>query len=121
MQPERKRTKSTRETGARYEILAAEFLRKQGYEILEQNFYSRNGEIDIVAKDGETLVFVEVKYRSCLKAGDPTEAVDKRKQERIRKTAGYYLYARNIPEEHLCRFDVVAVLGEKVSLLQNAF
>ena len=96
MQEEKRRKgpagrKSTRARGARYEELAAAFLEKQGYVILEKNFFCRTGEIDIIAREGDTLVFVEVKYRKDLAAGDPAEAVNERKQEKIRKAAAFYL------------------------------
>ena len=99
MQEEKRRKgpagrKSTRARGARYEELAAAFLEKQGYVILEKNFFCRTGEIDIIAREGDTLVFVEVKYSKDLAAGDPAEAVNERKQEKIRKAAAFYLYAR---------------------------
>ena len=78
MQEEKRRKgpagrKSTRARGARYEELAAAFLEKQGYVILEKNFFCRTGEIDIIAREGDTLVFVEVKYRKDLAAGDPAD------------------------------------------------
>ena len=77
---------NTRKTGAEYEELAAQYLRKEGYQILEQNYKSRFGEIDILAdKEGE-LIVVEVKYRSTNGYGDPLEAVDRRKQKRICQT-----------------------------------
>lgn len=119
--PQKTGRQSARAIGARYERLAAEFLEGCGYEILERNFRSRAGEIDLIAREGSTLAFVEVKYRAGDGAGDPAEAVDAGKQERIRKTAGYYLYIRGIPENQPCRFDVVAVLGERFRLLRDAF
>ena len=79
-----------RAVGTAYEKLAGEYLRQQGYEILEYNFRCRMGEVDIVAKDGEYLVFVEVKYRSSGRSGSPLEAVDRRKQRIISKVASYY-------------------------------
>lgn len=63
--------KNNRETGAKAEAVACWFLKEQGYDILEQNFYTKVGEIDIIAKEGHTLVFVEVKYRKDDKKGYP--------------------------------------------------
>ena len=63
--------KNNRETGAKAEAIACWFLGQQGYDILEQNFYTKVGEIDIIAKEGQTLVFVEVKYRKDDKKGYP--------------------------------------------------
>ena len=79
------------------------------------------GEIDIVAKDGEYLVFVEVKYRASEEAGNPLEAVTKAKQRTISKVAVYYRMTHGYGEFSPCRFDVVAVLGDKIRLVQNAF
>ncbi|WP_432628613.1 YraN family protein [Brotaphodocola sp.] len=110
-----------REMGARYEYLAEEWLRVQGLEILARNFRSRSGEIDLIARDGQTIVFVEVKYRSSSSSGDPEEAVGWQKQNRIRNTARYYLYRNRYGEETRCRFDVVAILGSEIRWIRNAF
>lgn len=114
-------TANRRAMGACFEELAARYLEKQGYSILERNFSSRYGEIDLIAKDKDTIVFVEVKYRSSISAGDPAEAVTARKQARIRKTAQYYLCRHQISESVPCRFDVAAVLGSQIRLIKNAF
>lgn len=71
--------KNNRETGAKAEAIACWFLKQQGYDVLEQNFYTKVGEIDIIAKEDQTLVFVEVKYRKDDKKGYPAQAVDQRK------------------------------------------
>ena len=110
-----------REQGSHYETMAAEYLKNKGYEIILQNFFSKNGEIDIIAKYTDTLVFCEVKYRSNTRYGLPEEAVDYRKQDKIRKTAAYYLYRNNFPVETRVRFDVIAVLGEKITHIEDAF
>ena len=110
-----------REQGSHYETMAAEYLKNKGYEIISQNFFSKNGEIDIIAKDTDTLVFCEVKYRSNTRYGLPEEAVDYRKQDKIRKTAAYYLYRNNFPVETRVAFDVIAVLGEKITHIEDAF
>jgi putative endonuclease len=110
-----------KEQGNHYETMAAEYLKNKGYEIILQNFFSKNGEIDIIAKDTDTLVFCEVKYRSNTRYGLPEEAVDYRKQDKIRKTAAYYLYRNNFPVETRVRFDVIAVLGEKITHIEDAF
>ena len=110
-----------REQGSHYETMASEYLKNKGYKIITQNFFSKNGEIDIIAKDTDTLVFCEVKYRSNTRYGLPEEAVDYRKQDKIRKTAAYYLYRNNFPVETRVRFDVIAVLGEKITHIEDAF
>ena len=107
-------------TGAEYEQKAGAYLEEQGYEILEYNFRCRAGEIDIVARDGEYLVFCEVKYRTDASTGHPAEAVDTRKQRRISKCALYYLTCHGLADQ-ACRFDVVSFEGETVTLYPNAF
>ncbi len=110
-----------RATGSRYEEEAAAFLQKQGLQILEKNYRDRYGEIDLIAKDGRYLVFVEVKYRSGPQKGYPEEAVGSRKRARIRRAAEYYLYSRRCGEDIPCRFDVVAILGRELRWIRDAF
>lgn len=123
------RRKNNRQTGARYERIAGAYLESQGYRILQYNFRCRQGEIDIIAKDGEVLVFCEVKFRSDLSSGLPEEAVDYRKQRVISRCALYYLTAHGISEVQ-CRFDVIGILGggedtevpfSSICLYRNAF
>jgi putative endonuclease len=113
--------KNTHAIGALYEQRAVEFLQEKGYGILERNYRCRHGEIDIVARYGKQYVFIEVKYRKDLRKGDPAEAVDFYKQKRIRYMARHYLYSHHIGEEVPCRFDVVAILGQEIRLIENAF
>lgn len=113
--------KNTHQIGMEYERMAANYLQGKGYQILERNYRDRFGEIDIVAKDKTEFVFIEVKFRENLKKGDPAEAVNHWKQKRIRRTARYYLYNHHIGEDVPCRFDVVAILGEEIRLIKNAF
>ena len=110
-----------REEGYLQEEKAVQYLKQNGYRILQRNFYSRYGEIDIIARDKEYLVFIEVKYRKSERGGHPVEAVDVRKQERICKTAQWFLKRYGYNQETPCRFDVVAILGDDVNLLRNAF
>lgn len=107
------------------EDLAARHLEGRGYRILERGFRTRDGEIDLVATDGGTVVFVEVKTRSGAACGRPAEAVDGRKQHRLLRAARVWLH-RHGATETPCRFDVVEVLsrpgGEVVaSHIQDAF
>ena len=97
-----------RKIGTNYERLAGKYLEAHGYQIIEYNFKCNAGEIDIIAKDREYLVFCEVKYRKTAK------------QRRISKCAQYYVY-KNQWHEMPCRFDVVGILGTEVQLLKNAF
>ena len=94
--------------GKKGESLAAEYLKNQGYRILEKNFRFLRGEIDIVAEDGDILVFVEVKTRNTKTLGDPEDSVTEKKQHQIWKVAEGYLYKEKIPNKE-CRFDLVAV------------
>lgn len=113
---------NTRTTGSGYESLAAEYLRDKGYIILHKNYRTRYSEIDLIAEDGGYLVFIEVKYRKNQKAGAPYEAVDWKKQERIRNAALYYLQESDyIIDETNIRFDVISVSGNEVTHYENAF
>jgi len=89
-------------------VEAARFLRKRGFVILEQNVRSRLGEIDLVAREGGTLVFVEVKARQAGPGASPESGVTPRKQARLGRLALGYLKAKGLREVR-CRFDVVAV------------
>ena len=100
---------STTEAGSAAERAAASFLRERGYHVLERNFRCRGGEIDIVALDGSTLVFVEVKLRRTLARGAPIEAVTALKQTRVRRAAQTYLAFSGRVFERI-RFDVISVL-----------
>lgn len=100
---------TTKEIGNFGEKKACEYLENNGISILKQNFYARGGEIDIIAKDGDTIVFVEVKTRLSGKFGMPSEFVDYKKQEKIINTAIYYLGRDDID----MRFDVVEVFYGK--------
>jgi putative endonuclease len=114
--------KNKREIGTVYENKAVLFLQEKDYEILERNFRCRYGEIDIIARDGAYLVFVEVKYRKQAYQGAALEAVTWQKQKRILQTARYYLYkTAGKAAECPCRFDVVAFEGERITHIRDAF
>lgn len=113
--------KNNREIGSRYEEQAAACLVNQGYVILDKNYRCRSGEIDLIARDGSYLVFIEVKYRSHTSAGDPAEAVDRKKQKKVVNTARYYLLTHGYLEETPCRFDVAAVTDSGVRIIKDAF
>ncbi|MGI6069605.1 MAG: YraN family protein [Blautia sp.] len=110
-----------RKVGADYEQKAADYLRSLGYEILRKNYRCQAGEIDLVAKDGDTLVFVEVKYRTSPDTGSALEAVDARKQRVLEKAAVFYLAAECHSMDLSCRFDVVGIDGGKLSHVRDAF
>ncbi len=114
-----------RDTGILGEKLAKDFLKKQGYRVLETNYRCPNGEIDIVAKHKDFLVFVEVRTKTSLAFGSPEESITAAKKERMRATASHYQQTHNnLPQ--LWRIDVVAVeLNQKgklsrVELIENA-
>lgn len=90
---------NNRSIGAQKEQLAADFLRRHGYVILDANYRCRQGEIDLIARESGYLVFVEVKYRSGHTFGSPEEAVDQRKQKRICYAARKYLMSRKLPPD----------------------
>lgn len=110
-----------RTVGAQHEQMAVEFLKERGYIIRGQNFSCRTGEIDIIAKEKEYLTFIEVKYRKNTAKGFPEEAVDLHKRQKITRTAQYYMLKNRIPTDTPCRFDVVVILDNDISLIQNAF
>jgi len=99
-------TFNRKEIGRLAEDLAAEALLKKGYLILERNFSNRYGEIDIIAKDKETLVFVEVKAKKGMEFGMPEEMVNSHKLHKIRNMATVYTKGKSV----LCRIDVVAIV-----------
>ncbi len=96
-------------TGQCGEDAAAAFLKKKGYKIIERNYRNKIGEIDIIAKNGENLVFVEVKTRKNEEFGTPAEAVTYYKKQKIVNTAKFYLYKN--PTTLNIRFDVIEVYG----------
>jgi putative endonuclease len=110
-----------RQIGTEYEDRAAAYLQGQGYTIVERNFRCRTGEIDIIAREGEYLCFVEVKYRANGGCGSPLEAVNYRKQQKILAVARYYMMCHGLSTDTACRMDVVAIEGEEITLLRNAF
>ena len=112
-------------TGEEGEKIAAAFLLKQGYRILERNFRTALGEIDLIAQDGKTLIFVEVKARSGIGFGVPQSAVDPRKQTKMSRVALLYLSQKKI-EGCECRFDVIGITqgsngAASVEHFKNAF
>lgn len=113
---------STRDIGKKYEELAVSYLLDKGYRILDRNFrIGRNSEIDIVAKDNNTIVFVEVKYRSGTSSGHPFESVNVSKQRKICNAARGYIYCNGLSPDIPYRFDVIGICREKVEHVENAF
>ena len=116
---------ATRKFGIDSEGLATEFLRKKGYRILERNYRTRRGEMDIVAEDAGALVFVEVKARRGNQFGGPHGAVGWRKQQQLIRVASHYMARHRIGNRD-CRFDLVLISedslrGRQIDLVRNAF
>lgn len=115
--------KDSRKKGAEAEKAAALWIEKnKGYRITERNYKRKHGEIDIIAEDGDTCVFTEVKYRSGTDGGYPAEAVTVRKQESIIRTAAQYMQENDIS----CgRFDVAEIIERNgkmyIRYIENAF
>jgi putative endonuclease len=108
------------------EILAAQYLARRGFRILERGYRTRAGEIDLIAEESGVLVFVEVKSRTTLACGRPSEAVGPHKQRRLMRAASQYLLHHRACDRP-CRFDVVEVLcdpsggGSRVHHIRDAF
>lgn len=116
-------TSNSRSSGKKGEDLACKFLKKDKYKILEKNYRTKQGEIDIIAQDkGGVLCFVEVKARSRTDYGNPEEAVTHYKQKRLLAAAFNYLESKKIGSKDM-RFDIVSVdlNSEESTILKNAF
>lgn len=113
-----------RNQGKAGEDLAAKYLEQNGLKILERNYRFDHGEIDLIAEEGEELVFVEVKTRRSKIFGSPEEAVTEKKQEKVYAVADGYLFERDI-DNRPCRFDVVAIEltnhDARISHIRDAF
>ncbi len=117
---------TSRQTGILTEQKAKQYLLAQGLSFVEQNVHCRQGEIDLIMKDGDTLVFVEVKYRKSNHFGGAISAVSATKQHKIKHCVAFYLHKVNLNEYNTpCRFDVVALEGDinqpQITWLKNAF
>ena len=113
--------KNNRRTGSHYETKVAAFLETKGFQILEKNYRCRSGEIDLIARDGRYLVFIEVKFRSNTHAGYALEAISPRKAAQVRRVAEFYLYEKRYPEETPVRFDAAGIDGTEITYVKHAF
>ena len=109
--------------GEEGEVIAVRFLKKNGYRIIQKNYRTPIGEIDIIARDGDTLVFIEVKTRESIRYGLPFESINNKKRQKIMNVATLYLKRfKDIPP---CRFDVVSINYDDgrpvVDLIRGAF
>lgn len=112
---------SRRAYGRRAENLAAAYVKQRGIKILNRNFRSRFGEIDLIGLDGKYLVFIEVKARTTDVCGYPGEALTSWKKERICQTARFYCVKKCVSLEQPIRFDVVEIAGDRIRHTKNAF
>jgi putative endonuclease len=111
-------TVRTLERGSAAEARAVEHLRARGYRIVERNFRCKLGEIDIVARDGDTVVFVEVRSRASARYGTALEAVSPAKQRQVARVAQVYAAQRR---PSACRFDVIGITGTELVHIVDAF
>jgi putative endonuclease len=115
---------SRRSQGKAGEDLAVRYLQQNGLKVIERNYRFERGEIDIIAEDGEDIVFIEVKARRSRKFGSPEDAVTEEKQRQIYAVADGYLFEHDI-DDRPCRFDVVAVEfrdgSSEIRHIRNAF
>jgi len=111
---------SRRKRGIAGEERAVNFLTGKGYRILERNYRCPQGEIDIIALDGKVLVFVEVRTRRESSYGFPEESITSLKQRRIIRCATWYLHQKKL-EMQDCRFDVIAIMGDRIEHISGAF
>lgn len=111
---------NTKVYGTQGEQLAYEYLTNKKYKILARNYTTKIGEIDLIANDKDTIVFVEVKSRQSVRFGYPREAVTYHKQKKIRQVATQYLLKHKLTYSKV-RFDCVEILGDKVTHLENCF
>ena len=124
------RQATTRQAGAHWEKTAESWLLEQGLSLLQRNFSSRLGEIDLIMEDDKTIVFVEVRYRKSSHYGGGAESITIHKQNRISRTAAWYLVKNPHRAEQFCRFDIISIgstsndpqkKDQGIDWIQNAF
>lgn len=113
-------------SGLEAERAAEQYLKQQGLRFKQRNFNSRFGEIDLIMMDEHTLVFVEVRYRRNSRFASPAETVNASKQNKLRRTADYFLQSQRLVNKVPCRFDVVSLTGAlgpqaQIQWIKNAF
>ena len=111
---------NNRQTGNAGENMACEYIEKLGMEVLDRNWHFGHEEIDIIARDGDTTVFIEVKYRLDDKRGLSQEAITRRKQSSIVRAAVGYMHRNGLLDSRV-RFDVCAIYRSRISYFKNAF
>jgi putative endonuclease len=119
--PTTKKTTARRATGDRFEGAALSYLQQAGLRLVRANFLCRHGEIDLVMRDGETLVFVEVRYRKSGAFGGAVGSITQAKRRRLISAAHIWLAWHPYDARRPCRFDVLAFEGNSVEWIPNAF
>ncbi len=110
-----------RKTGSEKEDRAAAYIISSGGRIIERNYSTRMGEIDLIAHDAGAICFIEVKYRKTVRAGYPAEAVDQRKQFKICRVSDHFRMMKRLRDDIPYRFDVVSIIGDEITWYKNAF
>lgn len=112
----------SRKIGEAIECLASKMVAAAGCTIIERNYYAPCGEIDLIASDGDVLVFIEVKYRKRSSFGGALASISTGKQQKLVKTARHYLVSHKKYDKIPCRFDVICVEGNgQINWIKNAF
>lgn len=111
---------NTKNIGNKGENIATEYLIKNGYKIIARNVYIGDGELDIIAKDKNVLVFVEVKMRNSISYGNPLESITESKIKSIIRSAKMYIAANSLYNVQV-RFDVIGINGDEINLVKDAF
>lgn len=120
-------TKVSNSAGLAAEDQALAYLQQQGLRLCERNYACKTGELDLIMKDRDTLVFVEVRYRKSHNFGSAEESVNYRKRERLNRTAAHYMQAFNLTDKLPCRFDIITIQPDvnradnRVNWIRNAF
>jgi putative endonuclease len=110
-----------KEVGTHFENQALTYLNSQGLKPVCQNFNCKLGELDLVMLENETLIFIEVRYRTQIGYGSATESITPAKQKKIRRTAQYFLLTHPEFQHHSCRIDVIAIDKDQINWIKNAF
>lgn len=114
-------TVKTKDRGRLAEQKAFNYLKTQGLQLIVQNYHCPFGEIDLIMRDNDEMVFIEVRFRSCTDYGDAIETVDKTKQQKLLKSADYYLSKNSWYDKINCRFDVIGFSNNHIEWIKDAF
>ncbi len=110
-----------RAIGNQYEKIALSYLKQNGLKLIQQNYWCRFGEIDLIMQSNNSIVFVEVRFRKNINYGHPLETINLKKQIKIKKTASYYLQQKQL-NNSFCRFDAVSIDNQNgINWVKNAF